>query len=216
MKFGQKKHLEDFRQGTLHMNNLEYFSELEQDPVRHDPFEGTDEIHQPKDIRTFLIKDNATGNEIVLKSENFAGPLRIRFRKQSYNLFCMYAITEIGDAGALNVDERCFAFGDSFCVVLNTSEFFRRIRSAADAANLNSVSKFVEYYDPREYSGETGPFRKPSTHSFQQEFRLAVYPGAADPIRLFVGDLTDLTTPIYSLADINKITRFERKSLGLV
>jgi hypothetical protein len=73
----------------------------------------------------------------------------------------------------------------------------------SDTVRLGGEWKFVEYYDVGEHSGDTGPFRKPSTFSYQQEFRIAVYPGSCKPIRLSIGSLVDITTPISPLADIN-------------
>jgi hypothetical protein len=125
----------------------------------------------------------------------------------------MYGITDFTDVDSLVVDERNFAFGDAFCVVINTGAFFERIAAAIDILGCGSDAKLVDYYDENEHSGDTGPFRKPSSFSYQREFRLAIYPGSDDPIRLNVGNITDITTPIYPLADINKIVRFERKQI---
>lgn len=75
--------------------------------------------------------------------------------------------------------------------------------AAGDATGLGVRYRPVEYFNPMEYSGDVGPFRKPTTFNFEREFRIAAYPGSAHPIQLNVGDLADITTPIFSLADIN-------------
>jgi hypothetical protein len=66
----------------------------------------------------------------------------------------------------------------------------------------------VEYFNPDTYSGEVGPFRKPSSFEYQQEFRIIITPGTVEPVKLKVGNLKDITTTIYSLADINKLVEF--------
>jgi hypothetical protein len=117
------------------------------------------------------------------------------------------------------VDERNYAFGDSFIIVLNTQEFINRACAAAHAAGFNFSSGLITYYDKKAYSGETGLFAKPSTFAYQQEFRLAVDPGSSQPVRLRIGNLTDITTPTHSLPDINQLVDFgfdSAKQAGLI
>jgi hypothetical protein len=205
LKFGKRVYLEDFRNGILHMNSQRYFSTLEQDAVRGDPYEGTDQIHQPRDIQVVHIIDNVTGTEMVLRPDDFAGPLLVGFGRESYTLFCMHAITEPPDSKRPLLDSRNLTFGDSFVGVLHTQEFINRISAVIKSSGMGGKSRLVEYYNIDQHSGDTGPFRKPSTFRYQQEFRIAVFPGSSEPIRLSVGSLEDITTPVFPLADIDCI-----------
>jgi hypothetical protein len=45
-KFGKRRHIEQFAQGLLYMNQLGYFIKQEADSVRGDPHEGTDHMAQ--------------------------------------------------------------------------------------------------------------------------------------------------------------------------
>ena len=211
MKFGKREHLEDFRTGTLFMNNQTYFSTLESDLVRGDPFEGTDQIHQPKDILELRITNAGSREQLVFRTHDLAGPVKLNFGKQSYNLFCMYAVTLCEITKPIHVDERNFAFGDSFSVVVNTPKLFGRRSYALGTLGYGSDAKLVQYFDENEYSGDTGPFNKSSKFDYQREFRLAIYPGRVGPLRLSIGDLTDITTPIYPLAKINDLITLETK-----
>jgi hypothetical protein len=206
-KFGERTHLEEFRKGILHMNPQRYFSKLENDCVRTDRFEGFDQIHQPKDVTSLRITDKATGTEIIIGPEGLAGPLAIDFGKRSYNLFCMYSIASLTVSDPL-VDRRNLKFGDAFVAVHNAREFTDRVHAAIKSAGLGGESDLVEYYNAEKHSGDVGPFRKPSIFDYQREYRIAVYPGSADPIRLNVGSLTDITTSILSLIDINSLVKF--------
>jgi len=206
-KFGKHKDLESFRSGTLFMNTQRYFSEHERDALRGDEYEGTDQIHQPRDIVSLRILDNLNGTEILLGPEQLAGPLKIGFGTRSYNLFCMYAIMDFHNCRNPLVDPQNLRFGDSFIVVRKTQPFLKRVAAAIASAGLVGVCKPVEYFDLRTHSGDTGPFRKPSTFSFQQEFRIAAYPGSSDAIKLSLGNLEDITTRIFPLADINNIVK---------
>jgi hypothetical protein len=214
LKFGQRQHLEEFRRdGLLYMNPQQYFADLEGDLARGDRFEGTDQILQPKDIRHIRIEDNVSGEVVMIRPEDMAGPVSIGLGKRpACNLFCMFAVTKPVDGPF--VDERCFGFGESFTLVLNTQEFINRICAAARAAGFGYAHGLVQYYDADGYSGDTGPFRKPLIHAYQQEFRFLLEPGSRQPIRLTAGCLEDITTPIHTLADINRIVDFGTESAG--
>ncbi len=71
MKFGEREHLNASRdEGLLYMNPQGYFSQIEEDAVRRDPFEGTDQIHQPADIERLVISgpinEAGTIQEVVI------------------------------------------------------------------------------------------------------------------------------------------------------
>jgi hypothetical protein len=114
----------------------------------------------------------------------------------------MFAITE--PATPL-VDERNFQFGDSFVVIQHTASFLDRMCSAAATQGFYYESGRVQYYDPINYSGETGPFRKPATFSYQNEFRFIVRPGSSSPINLEIGSLADITSEVLPLSDVNQL-----------
>jgi hypothetical protein len=211
LKFGKRLHLEQFRNnGLLYMKPQVYFSKLEADPVRKDRFEGTDKIFQPDALKHLTIENNVDGRKIVISPADMAGPLLMSMGKSLCNIYCMYSVTQTSIGHA--VDERNYAFGDSFTIVLNTKEFLARVRSATKAAHFACEYRLVEYYDPDTYSGETGPFRKSSAYAYQNEFRLIVRPGSTGPIELTVGSLLDITTPIHPLSDINDLVDFGEES----
>lgn len=185
------------------MNTQRYFAELEDDcGLRADPYETIEFIHQPSMIKSIIIKDNATGREIVLSPKQLRGPFTGGRIGNRCNLFCMYGICEMAP-GKLSVDPRNLKFGDSYVFVTNVQEFLNRVDKASEDAGLAVSWNLVEYYNPKKYSGDVGPFHKSSVFEYQREFRIAVHPGSADPIRLNVGSLEDITGPILPLAEIN-------------
>lgn len=208
-KFGRRAHLEQFRNaGLLYMSPQVYFSALEADVVRSDPYEGTDVISQSNKSR--LIIDQKNGERIVLGPQELVGAIKLRTgRTPLHNVYCMYGL--IDPAQGMLVDERNFHFGDSFLIVLQTQAFIDRFATAASAANFGWKYGFVEYYDVETYGGDTGPFRKPSTFAYQKEFRFAIYPGSSQPITLSLGSVVDITSNIFPLADINKLVEIEVK-----
>jgi hypothetical protein len=195
----------------LYLNPLTYFCKLESDPVRADRFEGTHHVFQPASLKKFTITNNVDGSEIVIPPSDLAGPILVALNSDSScNAYCMFAVTRPVQ-GPL-VDERVLGFGDAFVIVLDTQKFIDRFCTAAKTAGFGYEYRLVEYYDPDMYSGKTGPFQKPSTFDYQQEFRMILRPGGAEPIRLVVGSLLDITTPIHSLSELNSIVDFGTES----
>ena len=215
MKMGQRAHLEALRQdGLLHMNPLIYFAKLEGDIVRADRFEGTDQIHQPDAVTRLTIegKDVAgVARKIVVTPADMAGPLSVTLSTTPrYNIYCMFGIRRPFKAPF--IDARNFAFGDSCILVLDTQAFVDRASAAATKAGLECDFRPVEYYDAARHSGATGPFRKSSNFDYQNEFRIAVYPGRNDPVQILAGSLVDITTPVLPLAEINQLVKFSEEN----
>jgi hypothetical protein len=203
LKFGQRQHLEEFRQrGSLYMNPLRYFTALEQDAVRGDSFEGTSRILQPKDVGQIRLGEGK--NVIVIEPHELTGPMK-HGSKARFNVFCMFSITKPFCQPL--VDPRNFLFGDSFVAITNGAKFFERIELAFSRENLSGEGGFVEYYDAANHSGDTGPFRKPNTFSYQHEFRFVVANGSLEPLKIYLGDSTDIMSEIYPLAEINDLIK---------
>ena len=212
-KFGEREHLEQLRnEGLLFMNTQSYFADLKADGIRADKFEGTSRIIQPSLTRdlTFTgpvsIRDGKVQfAEVTIPSSDLAGPTSISLDKFSCNVYCMYALTE--PASPPLADAQVQGFGDSFVLVLNTQKFLERVRSAAKA-NYHFEYGLVEYYDADAHSGETGPFRKRAVFSWQREFRLIIRPVSPQPVRLAVGNLSDIMSTVHPLHEIDSLCDF--------
>jgi hypothetical protein len=208
LKLGQKEHLEMLRKGKLYMNTLAYFTTLDSDPARADPYEGTDSIIQPRHIGEFIIDPNLPGMKPlkVLPSE-LAGPVRISMnRTRTCNVFCMFAVnTPIEGSIFPNSNEW---FGDSFVLFKNTPEFLSRIKTAAERSGFAVSAGMIEYYDEAIYSGKTGRFRKQSHFAHQREFRVILESTLNAPLVFDLGDLTDITSEVHSFEDADAILKF--------
>lgn len=218
LKFAQREHLEAFRsQGLLYMNTTDYFRIIEDDPVRSDRFEGTDRIIQPLDIGTMSLTCNVTGQVINFNPSEIVGPVLFHFsRNLASNIFCMYSINRPTDL--FPIDDRNIQFGDSFVMVLNTTEFIRRFCVAAKSLGRPFRIQAVDYFDPLSHSGETGIFRKSSEFSYQNEYRFAIQTGFTEPLKLYIGDVSDITTDIHRSVDIKNALNFsadEARRVGL-
>ncbi len=187
IKFGAREHMEALRnEGVLFLNTQAYFSRREAGPERADSYEASDRIYQPSDIRQMTVEGtDATGKRvsITIKPEDMAGPVSIGLsHTPSFNIYCLFGVRQ--PLSRPFVDPRNFAFGDSFVLILDTQKFIDKAAAASSAAGFSCEWRPVEYYDLAVHSGETGPFRKPSSFSHQNEIRFVTSPGLSEPLIL--------------------------------
>jgi hypothetical protein len=219
LKLGWREHMEALRKGVLFMKPLSFFTALEDDPARGDPYEGTDSILQPCDIGEFTIEPNLPGMEkFTVPLSDLAGPVRIALNRTAQcNLFCMFSVRKPVEGPIFPPPHQWF--GDSFILFTNTPEFLSRVAKAATAQGLKIEGRSVEYYDATAYSGKTGRFRKQATYSHQSEYRIAVEPGVEEAGLLDVGDLSDITSEIIPIANADEVLKFspeDARGAGLI
>ncbi len=219
-KFGERDFLEELRKhGLLYMNPSTRFAQLENealatgssaDLARADRFEGTDFIYHPKEHEIIIEGPGALDShgkpqnfKVLIHPEEVAAHTSISLNALSCNIYCMYATT-----APQRVDVRNFSFGNSSVIILNTLEFLGRFSSAANALGLKHECGLVDYYDLDKHSGPTGPFRKPSSFAYQNEFRLVVRPGSDQARRLEIGNAEDITSEVLPLREINELFDF--------
>jgi hypothetical protein len=212
LKFGEKKHIQEFRSdGLLYMSSLSEFALLESDMARGDCFEGSTTIIQPKHTEMVLDASKMGLGKITVNPLDLAGPVRIGLQgTASCNVYCMFAVTKPTDGELVSSEN--MQLGDSCVLILNPTEFLARVFSAAKGAGLSPTCALVEYYDAEEFSGETGRFRKRSIFAYQNEFRIVVEPGSDMPIKLFVGSLIDITSEVIPSAEVNQRLDFSTRS----
>jgi hypothetical protein len=210
-KFGCEEHLKAFReQGMLHMRTMRHFAAEEKGNIaRGDRFEGASTIIQPAHLKMTLSHPILGVHEV--DPNDVVGPVILSYNAEAeQNIFCMFSLTEPTSKPVL-CDEH-LSFGDHFVLVLNADEFLSRVKRAVLAANLDGEAAPVRYYDNATYSGRIGPFQKPSAFAYQKEFRIVLRPGTAPFRNLMVGNLSDITTPVLPLSELDTICDFTERS----
>jgi hypothetical protein len=214
--FTEEIHADQFMAGELYLNTLSYFKRTENEASdgRPDSTEGVAMWWQPDD---FLMKLNMPGiGEADITNKDLAAPVSMSFDHHNYaHVFCLYAMHITGftllrdgkidcsEAGPdelqrqLRVDERCFKFG-KFAVVINAVPFINKLREALISQGRKFRCKLVEYYDETTFHGTIPtkeiPFRKQRRFSYQQEFRVCIYPTVItdSPIKIKIGDISTM------------------------
>jgi hypothetical protein len=204
-KFGMRQHLQQFRDGMLYMNTSAYFAAHEEDAPRSDPLEGASHIIQPRDIGNITLEVPGPKLKTTILPADMASATTFALEQDACNIFCMFAVKDpvMGETFGPVVDSRNYLFGDSFVVVMNTSEFLNRVHLGAQTAGLTRKAAHVRYNDPNSHTGPTGPFWKSSDFEYQNEFRIIVQPALPVARKLPVGDLHDITTEVCPMTMVN-------------
>jgi hypothetical protein len=210
-KFGLEEHLTLFReQGQMHMRTMRYFAEEEEEnSARGDRFEGASVMFQPAALK-MTISHPILGTHVV-DSNDLVGPVILsQNRDAEQNVFCMFSLTAPAKEPLLHADH--FHFGSHFVIVLNTHEFLRRAYQASINLGLQGQAGSVEYYDESTHSGKIGAFRKPQRFAYQKEYRIVLRPGIVPFRDLMIGDISDITSPVSPLSELDKIVDFSEQT----
>ena len=199
--YAEKRHALAFMQGTMFANSLSHFKQLEERDVRRDTEEGIMTMPLTDGFK-LEITSNAIDMPMVLNRDDLAEPPTLRPNWfDPINLFCMHLINfhREGNTDTLKIPTRATAFGRHAVVILDVSEFIRRVRQAVGGAGFGLRYKPVEYYDPA--TGiHTNPatlepiFTKRNDYQEEQEFRIAIDRRLAvpTPLELDIGPISDI------------------------
>jgi hypothetical protein len=185
VKFGARRHMEEFAQGLLYMNTIRHFAEKETSSLRRDSYEGSSHMFPPGTGLSLQIAGEFTPLPV-------AGPIRYRPPDTpDVNVFCLYAVRD--SASDTLVDTRNFEFGDTFAILIDFEEFMKRVQAAVPVTGQQLQFGPVEYIDEETYQAvKMGIFRKISGFSYQNEFRIALLPGIGTVRRFQIGNLSDI------------------------
>jgi hypothetical protein len=123
----------------------------------------------------------------------------------------MYALRE--SASDTFVDPGNLGFGDTFALLTDFDEFMRRVKAAVPGTGQDLRYDLVDYLDGTSYEGPVGIFKKLSDFSYQSEFRIGLFPGTGAPLRLQVGNLSDIVI-LGRLSELNDRLRVQVDTQG--
>lgn len=177
--------------------------------ARGDRFEGASTLFQPGGLR-MTISHPAIGTHEV-DPNDLAGPVIFSYNSEAeQNIFCMFSLTAPTRESLLH--DEYLRFGSHFVLILNTLEFLKRVHEALLTLKLRGTAGLVEYYDESSYSGKIGPFRKPKHFAYQKEYRIVAQPGMVPFRNLMIGNISDITSPVLALSEIDTIVDFSEKT----
>lgn len=184
------KYAEDIRSGKLYMNKLSYFRKLEHTGVG--------------DEREGFLCESASGyimlnGEIVGECSNITTFL-------DFPIFCATAVSFTKtdyNRGKFVVSKQLlkeFMYDENeqyVLLIINGEEFQKKVRDALAKARLNGFWGYVEYTNSKKLPASDElyqiAFRKRTTYSYQQEWRLVIDAHADDHFEFDIGDISDIS-----------------------
>lgn len=196
IKFGAREHLKELREkGLLYCNPIQYFTNIEDQSLRGDEMENVVDMHYMESGTVTLspVGETPSANSTTMSFTDARFTSRIM--EPFGNLFCLFAINLLDKplGEVFTVSERVKGFGDSFLLIHDSSAFFNRIQRAVAAHQLRADADLVEYIDFSRFTGKKTVFQKDLRYAYQQEWRLYIYNNKAEPIKLEIGSLEDIS-----------------------
>lgn len=187
LKLGSEENILDlFENGTIYMNTIEYFRNVEDEELRGDKYEGVSRVINslPGTFKLPVIDREFNYIKVHLKES---------YKEVLGNIYSLYAISSKGFPNPLDFkfDERNLRFGTHGVMIKDLPLFFNKIENELKKNNLKFSHGFVDYYDKEEVSREITLFEKPLEFEHQKEFRFYVENDKIEPIKIQIGSMKD-------------------------
>ncbi|ENT8515866.1 hypothetical protein ACKGJF_002718 [Raoultella ornithinolytica] len=233
--FSSEKYKEDFLNGNLYMNTINYFRKYEEDTKGNigDKFEALTGWMHPHEFR---LEIEFNGVKHKINPDDIVGPIITSMKIHEHaNVFCMTHLHSHDiDMGNIKSEEeyelvkRYFTLpddvrnlGEYMVVITSPMEFVdralaegKKLLNAKEA--LDYQSKQVVYYDEAEKSllldnMRDAPFYKQSLYEHQNEYRLCLTRDNPDdkPYVMHIGNLRDISIEIKT-SEFNSMLELKR------
>lgn len=184
IKFGSEKNIIDlYNNGTVFLNTIQYFRNIEDGELRGDKYEGVSEVINSLP-GTFKIKQS----EQEFRFEKVH--LRKSFKEILGNIYSLYAISDKGfrNYQDFKIDERLNGFG-SYCLVIDPKSFINKMEKTLHNLGYSYNHGFVDYYDKEKICREVSLFEKPLEFEYQKEFRFFLKNEKIEPVKIQIDSL---------------------------
>ena len=184
IKFGSEKNILDlYTNGTVFLNTIQYFRNIEDGELRGDKYEGVSEIINSLP-GTFKIKES----EQEFRYEKVH--LRKSFKEILGNIYSLYAISNKGfqNYQDFKINERVNEFG-SHCLLIDPKSFIDQMEKTFNKLGYSYSHGFVDYYDKEKICREISLFEKPFEFEYQKEFRFFLKNEKIEPVKIQIDSL---------------------------
>lgn len=217
VKFFEKEEwADDFMQGKLYCNTLQFFSELEQkEDGRGDPYEGAAALLQPHGTVIKFSFNNDKMKDFTLDPNDVVGPIVIHSSENlAHNVYCLYAIyiddsfEEFSDdelteeelakrvasvSNKLKLHEDCYRMGTHAVLIYAVEPFIEALKLYEKNNNIRLRRGLVRYYDEIVFNGDfkeqEAIFHKQKKFSHQKEYRIAFCSAAQSAFTIDIGSI---------------------------
>ena len=185
LKFGNEQNLRDLlHNGTIYMNSIQRFREIEDNKVRGDKYEGIISVHNLPSGQFEIPSIGYKGNYMSMHFSK-------AFSEIFGNIYSLYCISPQGWPNPLDfkIDPKMGGFGSHCLMIKDNVKFFKLIEENLQKQNLKYHHGFVEYYDENTVNRKIHLFEKPLDFEYQKEFRFYVERESTEPLIFQIGSL---------------------------
>ncbi len=208
LKFGSEKNILDlYENGTIYMNTIQYFRQIEDKELRGDKYEGVSRIINSLP-GTFKISG------IDREFKYLKAHIREAHKEIVGNIYSLYAVSSKGFPNPLDfkVNEKNMRFGTHCLIIKDIPRFFAKIENELKRNRYKFFHDFVDYYDKNEVNRRITLFEKPLEFEYQKEFRFYVENDIIEPIKIQIGSLEDYSE-IFKIEDLLELKLVSKKEL---
>jgi hypothetical protein len=203
IKIGEKKFIEDlYINGTIFMNPISRFKEIEDNNLRGDTLEGSHYIEQG-DFLKLKIKDKWI--EFNRGVQDFNCQLYLDYDNVNGNIYSLYTLRMPVVSDKIIIDKKNLEFGDTFLLISYVDKFMSRVREQLDKENLKYKYGFVKYYYNKTFTGTAGVFHKSDKYAYQEEFRFFIETSGQGPLAFKIGSIKDISK-VFNIEDLLDIS----------
>lgn len=188
LKFGNEQNINDlFFNGTIYMNSIQKFRELEDNKLRGDKYEGVSSIKNYPSGQFEIPSIGYKGNYISLH-------LREAYPEVLGNIYSLYCISSHGWTNPLDfkIDQKVKEFGSHCLMVKDNKKFLQLIENGLRKLKVKYRHGFVDYYDKNAVNRKINLFEKPTNFDYQKEFRFYVERESTEPFIFKIGSLENI------------------------
>lgn len=193
LKFGEEKYMRDlFENGTIYMNQIDFFRKAEDGKLRGDKYEGVSEVFNYPPGQ-FKLTDSKTG-AFIHEGNYLSLHTACSYENVLGNIYSLFAISSFGceEPSTFKIDVDNKKFGSHCVMIKNLPEFLSRMKKAFNDKSIPFHGGFVHYYDRYTANGKIDLFSKPLEYEFQKEFRFYADTEKETPLVLQIGSLSDI------------------------
>jgi hypothetical protein len=189
LKFGNKSDIEDlFLNGTIYMNPIQKFKDIEDGGLRGDKYEGI------SGIRNYLPGSFEIPS-IGYKGHHLGIHIRESYEKTLGNIYSLYCISPHGWKNPLDfkIDSRMSEFGSHCLLIKDNLKFYNSINVELYKMGIEYFHRHVNYYDKNKVNTSISVFEKPLEFEFQKEYRWYIRRPSIEPLSFSIGSLVSIS-----------------------
>ena len=188
LKFGKEQNINDlFFNGTIYMNPIQKFREVEDNGLRGDKYEGVSSIKNYPSGQFEIPSIGYKGNYLSIH-------IRETYPEVLGNIYSLYCISSKGWTNPLDfkIDQKVKGFGSHCLIVKDNKKFFQLIEKGLQKLRVKYYHGFVDYYDKNSVNRTINVFEKPAEFEYQKEFRFYVMRESTEPLIFNIGSLENI------------------------